>query len=102
MRITIAEACGGMLLVIAEDMVALIAIPVLKSETGILLPLSLNIRVFLSTTSLTVRSVLVQFTQSEYDTVMNVVPLSEEMLSITPSVILSVELSEKNYPWFTS
>ncbi len=95
MRITIAEACGGMLLVIAEDMVALIAIPVLKSETGILLPLSLNIRVFLSTTSLTVRSVLVQFTQSEYDTVIKVVPLSEEMLSITPFVILIVEFSEK-------
>ncbi|MBQ3513799.1 MAG: hypothetical protein IJA32_08375 [Lachnospiraceae bacterium] len=63
-RIMKAFDWGGILLVIAEEKEAFTVIPTLKLVTGIRLPFSLNIRVLLLTTSLTVCAALEQFTQS--------------------------------------
>lgn len=93
--------CGGMLLVIAEEKVALIIMPVSNSDGGIILPNSLKIIVLLFITKRMVWLRLAQFLQLEYETIINLELLLKLTFSIKPLERLFDKKSEKKLSIFT-
>lgn len=90
-----AAACGGILLVIAEEKEAFTVMPTLKRVTGILFPFSARIRVLFPTTSLTVCCGFLQFTHSVWDIVTKVVAFSVLISFMSPFEIVINEFSGK-------